>query len=63
MTTFERILILDESIWTEAKNAYYKLYQDPAVCCRLLKEFDLEGPHCHIINGHVPVKSKKGEAP
>ncbi len=63
MTTFERRLILDESIWTEAKNAYYKLYQDPAVCCRLLKEFDLEGPHCHIINGHVPVKSKKGESP
>ncbi len=33
------------------------------MCCRLLKEFDLEGPHCHIINGHVPAKSKKGESP
>ena len=39
------------------------LYQDPAVCDRLLKEFGLEGPHCHIINGHVPVKAKKGESP
>ena len=29
----------------------------------MLKEFGLEGPHCHIINGHVPVKSKKGESP
>ena len=29
----------------------------------LLKEFGLEGPHCHIINGHVPVKVKKGESP
>ena len=29
----------------------------------LLKEFGLEGPHCHIINGHVPVKAKKGESP
>ena len=29
----------------------------------LLKEFGLEGGHCHIINGHVPVKAKKGESP
>ena len=29
----------------------------------LLKEFGLAGPHCHIINGHVPVKAKKGESP
>ena len=33
------------------------------MCDRILKEFDLEGPHCHIINGHVPVKAKKGESP
>ncbi|MGN8895364.1 fructose-1,6-bisphosphatase [Flavonifractor sp. HCP28S3_F3] len=63
MTTFERRLILDESTWTEPKNAYYQLYNDPAICDMLLKEFGLEGPHCHIINGHVPVKSKKGESP
>ena len=63
MTTFERRLIKDEGAWTEPKNAYYTLYNDPAVCDALLKEFDLEGPHCHIINGHMPVKSKKGESP
>ena len=63
MTTFERRLIKDESAWTEPKNAYYTYYQDPAVCDDLLKEFGLEGPHCHIINGHIPVKSKKGESP
>ena len=63
MTTFERRLIKDESAWTEPKNAYYALYNDPNVCDRLLKEFGLEGPHCHIINGHVPVKAKKGESP
>ena len=33
------------------------------MCDDLLKEFGLEGPHCHIINGHIPVKSKKGESP
>ena len=63
MTTFERRLIEDEAAWTEAKNAYYKLYEDKAVCEFLLKEFGLEGPHCHIINGHVPVKTGKGESP
>ena len=63
MTTFERRLIKDESAWTEPKNAYYALHQDPAVCDMLLGEFGLEGPHCHIINGHIPVKAKKGESP
>ena len=63
MTTFERRFIADESTWTEPKNAYYTYYQDPAVCDMLLKEFGLEGPHCHIINGHVPVRTKKGESP
>ena len=63
MTTFERRLIKDESAWTEPKNAYYTFYNDPAVCDMLLAEFGLAGPHCHIINGHMPVKSKKGESP
>ena len=63
MTTFERRFIADAATHTEPKNAYYTLYNDPAVCEGILKEFGLEGPHCHIINGHVPVKSKKGESP
>ncbi len=63
MTTFERRFVEDESTHVETKNAYYTLYNDPAVCEGILKEFGLEGPHCHIINGHVPVKSKKGESP
>ncbi len=63
MTTFERRFLADESTWTEPKNPYYTYYQDPAVCEALLREFGLEGPHCHIINGHVPVKAKKGESP
>ena len=63
MTTFERRFLADESTWAEPKNAYYTYYQNPEVCDRLLKEFGLEGEHCHIINGHVPVKVKKGESP
>jgi len=63
MTTFERRFIADKDTWAEPKNAYYTYYQDPAVCDMLLKEFGLEGDHCHIINGHVPVKARKGESP
>lgn len=63
MTTFERHLIKDESAWTEAKNPYYSLYHDPAICESILKEFGLENRHSHIINGHVPIKAKKGESP
>lgn len=63
MTTFERRFLAEPDTWTEPKNAYYTYYQDPAVCDALLKEFGLEGDHCHIINGHVPVKVKKGESP
>lgn len=63
MTTFERRFIKDESSWAEPKNAYYTHYNDASVCEMLLKEFGLTGKHCHIINGHVPVKAKKGESP
>ena len=63
MTTFERRLIKDEASWTEAKNPYYTLYEQPEICDKILQEFGLEGAHNHIINGHVPVKAKKGESP
>ncbi len=63
MTTFERRFIAEKDTWAEPKNAYYTYYQDPQVVEALLKEFGLEGEHCHIINGHVPVKVKKGESP
>ena len=63
MTTFERRLISDERAWAEPKNAYYTLYENPKICDAILKEFGLHGPHCHIINGHVPVKARKGESP
>ena len=63
MTTFERRFIKDESTWAEPKNPYYAFYNDPSVCDMLLAEFDLGGPHSHIINGHVPVRAGKGESP
>ncbi len=63
MTTFERRFILDESSWAEPKNPYYTFYNEQSVCEQLLEEFGLTGAHSHIINGHVPVKARKGESP
>lgn len=63
IATFERALVPDETTWVERKNPYYSYYNDADVCIRILREFSLEGPHCHIVNGHVPVKSKDGENP
>lgn len=61
MTAFERYFIADKSTYEELANPYYDLYDDPAVCRRILDEFGLQGDHVHIVNGHVPVR--QGENP
>ena len=63
MTTFERVYIDDKKWHEEKKNSYYKLCQKKEWCEKLLKDFGIEGKHCHIINGHVPVKEIEGENP
>lgn len=64
MTSFERYFIEDESTWTEIKDEYYSLIEKAAVCDKILREFNIDPKaFSHIINGHVPVKIKKGESP
>ncbi len=63
MTTFERCLIEDKNSWKEPQNPYYDLANNEDICLKILEEFDLRSEHSHIINGHVPVKVKKGESP
>ena len=63
MATFERCFIDDKSVQKEEKGAYYSLREEESVCDMLLDEFGVTGQHCHIINGHVPVRSIKGENP
>lgn len=63
MTTFERYFIPDKSLHVEEKGAAYALRDDENMCDRLLDEFGVGGTHRHIICGHVPVKTKKGETP
>ena len=64
MATFERYFLADKSLHKETKGHYYTLRNQAEVCNLILKEFGVEpGSHSHIINGHVPVKTIKGEKP
>lgn len=63
MTTFERYFIADKSTHEEPKNPYYKYRDQEKTCRKILEEFELDPETAHIINGHVPVKVKKGESP
>ena len=63
MATFEIYFIDDKTAKKEISNPYYKFTEDPDVCDRIFAEFGLDSTRAHIINGHVPVKSKDGEKP
>lgn len=63
MTTFERYFIEDKSLQDEPKDTYYSMLGKEEFAIGILKEFGLEGPESHIINGHIPVQAKKGESP
>lgn len=63
MTTFERYFINDEETHLEKKNYYFELEDDEKACNIIFEEFGLDPNDSHIINGHVPVKIKKGESP
>lgn len=63
MATFERYFLAEKETHKEEKNAYYYLLEDEKVMDSILEEFGLSGESSHIVNGHVPVKSKDGESP
>lgn len=63
MTTFERYFIADKATHKETKGAYYRHMEDAKICRKILKAFDLDPDRSHIISGHIPVKSSKGESP
>ena len=63
MATFERYFVEDKELHKEKKGYYYTLRNREDVCDQILAEFGASGPHSHIINGHVPVKTIQGEQP
>jgi len=62
ITTFQRYFIEDKETHVEVTNPYYRHINDKNMCLKILAEFGLDDK-AHIINGHVPVKTIKGESP
>lgn len=63
MATFERYFIADKTTHAEKQNAYYSFNDREETARKILMEFGLDPETAHIINGHVPVKAKRGESP
>lgn len=63
MATFERYFIDDKETHVEDKNPYFTLRDQEELSIKILNEFGLDAKISHIVNGHVPVKFKKGENP
>ena len=63
MTTFERYFVDEEETHVETKNYYYKYRDNEKVCNNIFSEFGLDPKESHIVNGHVPVETLKGESP
>ncbi|MDD3034709.1 MAG: fructose-1,6-bisphosphatase [Bacteroidales bacterium] len=63
MATFERYFIADKETHKENKGHYYHLKDNRGICEKILEEFGIRDEHSHIINGHIPVKTTKGESP
>lgn len=63
MATFERYFIADKETHKEESGYYSKLKDNKEICEMILKEFGITDNQSHIINGHIPVKTGKGESP
>lgn len=63
MATFERYFIDDDDIRDEKKDVYYRLLENESLVNKIFDEFGLDHEKSHIINGHMPVRLKKGETP
>ena len=63
MSTFERYFIGVPELEYERKGAYYTLADRREVCEMILREFGLDPEDGRIINGHIPVRTIKGETP
>ncbi|WP_297282117.1 fructose-bisphosphatase class III [uncultured Anaerococcus sp.] len=60
---FENIFIEDKKLKEEIYNPYFKLSNKEEIVDMILDEFDVTCNKRRIVNGHVPVKTKKGDSP
>ena len=60
---FENLFIEDKKLKEEIYNPYFKLSNKEEIVDMILDEFKVNSKRRRIINGHVPVKTKKGASP
>ena len=54
----------DKEPQAEEKGHYFRLKEDSCICDKILNEFGItDTENSHIIHGHIPVKTTKGESP
>lgn len=63
MSTFERYFIGVSDLERERRGAYYTLADRREVCEMILREFGIDPHKGRIVNGHIPVRTIKGETP
>ncbi|WP_035619023.1 fructose-bisphosphatase class III [Lacticigenium naphthae] len=63
MTTFERYYIKDKASYIEERNPYFEQREKKEIAEKILNEFELYDKQAKIINGHTPIRAKKGENP
>ena len=60
---FENYFLDEKEPKIEIKDPYYSLVNDEEAVLNIFSEFGLDKKLGHIVNGHVPVITKKGEIP
>lgn len=60
---FENLFVDDKNLKEEVYNPYFSLCNNEEIVDMILDEFEVSGKRRRIINGHVPVKTKKGDSP
>ena len=61
MATFESCFLSEKELKKETLNPYYQYIETVETAERILEEFGLDPGRGHIINGHIPVRTKAGE--
>lgn len=60
---FENLFVDDKKLREEIYNPYFSLCNKEEIVDMILDEFEVKSDRRRIINGHVPVKTKKGDSP
>ncbi len=63
MATFEHVFLEDAEVKKENFNPYYEFSKKELYVDKIFEEFGVNPELGHVVNGHVPVNTKKGESP